>query len=251
MHFDGWTLALQTINVLVLVWLLKRFLFRPVADMIAARQAAAETLLADAEAARAEAAARATALKAQNDAFAAEAVERRAAMQAGVEADRARLLAQAKEAAEALSRQAQAASAAERERIERELEARAGVLAGSMAEKLLRRLPERETTAAMFAALLDRLRAMPEPERRKLAAEGTLTLVTPAAPGEADRVRYADALRQLLPDMTPPEFAADPALVAGFELRGPHTIVRNSWRADLDGLIARLNEEEGSRAALA
>ena len=45
MHFDPWTLALQTINVLVLVWLLAHFLFRPVAGIIAARRAAADALM--------------------------------------------------------------------------------------------------------------------------------------------------------------------------------------------------------------
>ena len=32
MHIDCWTLALQTINVVVLIWLMSRFLFRPIAD---------------------------------------------------------------------------------------------------------------------------------------------------------------------------------------------------------------------------
>ena len=55
MHIDWSTLALQTINVLVLVWLLARFLFRPVKTIIAERRAAAEKLLADAAATRAQA----------------------------------------------------------------------------------------------------------------------------------------------------------------------------------------------------
>ncbi len=41
MHIDWSTLALQTINALVLVWLLARFLFRPVAEIVAERQDAA------------------------------------------------------------------------------------------------------------------------------------------------------------------------------------------------------------------
>ena len=45
MHIDRWTLALQTVNVLVLIWLLHRFFFRPVADIVAKRQA--ETRQAD------------------------------------------------------------------------------------------------------------------------------------------------------------------------------------------------------------
>ena len=55
MHIDLWTLGLQAINVLVLVWLLARFLFRPLTAIIAQRRQATETLLADATAARAQA----------------------------------------------------------------------------------------------------------------------------------------------------------------------------------------------------
>ncbi|MGB8423446.1 MAG: F0F1 ATP synthase subunit B, partial [Paraburkholderia sp.] len=52
MRIDWSTLALQTINALVLIWLLARFLFRPVAGIIAERQKAAQTLIADADAAK-------------------------------------------------------------------------------------------------------------------------------------------------------------------------------------------------------
>ena len=42
MKIDWWTLALQAVNAAVLIWLLAHFLFRPVADIIAARQKAAQ-----------------------------------------------------------------------------------------------------------------------------------------------------------------------------------------------------------------
>ena len=42
MHIDWWTLAFQTVNVLVLIWILGRFFFRPVADIVAKRQAQAD-----------------------------------------------------------------------------------------------------------------------------------------------------------------------------------------------------------------
>lgn len=48
MRFDWPTLALQAVNVLILLWLLRRFLFRPVVEIIAARKNAAEKLLSDA-----------------------------------------------------------------------------------------------------------------------------------------------------------------------------------------------------------
>jgi F-type H+-transporting ATPase subunit b len=38
MHIDWWTLALQTVNALVLIWILTRFFFHPVMNIIAKRQ---------------------------------------------------------------------------------------------------------------------------------------------------------------------------------------------------------------------
>ncbi len=57
MELDGTTIALQIINFLVLVWLLKRFLYQPVLKVIADRQQGIEQALRDAQAAedRAEA----------------------------------------------------------------------------------------------------------------------------------------------------------------------------------------------------
>ena len=55
MQIDWWTLGLQTLNVLVLLWILNRFLFRPVAGMIAKRQATAAESLEKAQKAKSEA----------------------------------------------------------------------------------------------------------------------------------------------------------------------------------------------------
>ncbi|WP_454883316.1 F0F1 ATP synthase subunit B family protein [Sphingomonas oryzagri] len=247
MHIDWWTLALQAINVLILVWLLSRFLFRPVMDAIAARQTAANKLLADAQAAKDAAAAEAAALKAQTDSFAAEADKRRTEMQARIEVERARLLDQAKSEAAALAQQANAASAAERTRMQADLEEKAGTLAGQIAEKLLGRLPVAGTTDLLFEALLDRVRALPEDDRRKLASDAPLTVVTPGAIEEVARARYVRDLEAALPGIGIPQFAVDPPLIAGFELRGPHIQVRNSWRADLDDVLATLKEDDHAR----
>lgn len=247
MHIDWWTLALQAINVLILVWLLSRFLFRPVMDAIAARQAAADTLLADAQAAKDAASAEAAALKTQTDSFAAEADKRRSEMQARIEVERICLLDQAKSEAAALAQQASAANAAERTRMKADLEEKAGTLAGQIAEKLLGRLPVAGTTDILFEALLDRVRALPENDRRKLATEAPLTVVTPGVVEDVARERYVRDLKAALPDIGIPQFAVDPALIAGFELRGSHVRVRNSWRADLDDVLATLREEDHAR----
>ena len=55
MQFDWWTLALQTVNFAVLVWLLHRFLYKPVLRMVDARRTDVEKQYADARAAEARA----------------------------------------------------------------------------------------------------------------------------------------------------------------------------------------------------
>ncbi|MBN8902597.1 MAG: F0F1 ATP synthase subunit alpha, partial [Rhodospirillales bacterium] len=57
MQIDWWTLGLQAVNVLILIWILSRFLFRPVAAMIEQRRAAAAKLIDEARTAHEQAAA--------------------------------------------------------------------------------------------------------------------------------------------------------------------------------------------------
>src|SRR5580658_7333394 len=52
MTIDWWTLGLQTVNIVILVWLLQRFFWAPIAGMLVERRAAAQKALADAQAAR-------------------------------------------------------------------------------------------------------------------------------------------------------------------------------------------------------
>src|SRR2546423_2021619 len=98
MHIDWWTLALQTVNVLVLVWLLARFLFRPITTIIADRRAAADKLLADAAAVRAQAETDAAEVKRRLQGLSIESEHILSEARTHAESDRARLLQQAAEA---------------------------------------------------------------------------------------------------------------------------------------------------------
>jgi F-type H+-transporting ATPase subunit b len=158
MRIDWWTLALQAVNVLILVWLLGRFLFRPVMDAIAARQASAQALLDEAREAKDRAQAEAQALKTQNDGFVADAAARRAEIRTEAEAERQRLLAQARLEADAVVEQGHAAIDAERGRVAAQWREKAASLAASMAGTLLARLPPEQTVQAMVDALKARYR---------------------------------------------------------------------------------------------
>lgn len=244
MRIDWWTLALQTINVAVLVWLLARFFFRPIADIVARRQEEANKLLSDAAAAGEKAAeARAEADK-MRAGIAAERDQLIAEAQQAARTERQNLLAQASREIAKLRGEAEAAIARDQAAAEQATVARASELAVDIAQRLLARLPSSDSLAAFLDGLWQKLRALSPEERTgftSTVADRPVELVTATALSEAEIEQIPRALREMFgPDL---RFAlrSDPGLIAGVELHGPGTIVRNSWRADLD----RIHEELG------
>jgi F-type H+-transporting ATPase subunit b len=242
MHFDWPTLALQAINVLVLLWLLRRFLFRPVVAIIAERQAAAEKLLADAAVAReqaqavaAQAAQRETALAADSDHILTEA-------RAAAEAERTRLLEQTTQEAAQTRDAAQAGLQGDRIQMRRELEGEACDLAVTIASRLLTRVPAQALNAALLQSLDTWLATVPRDKLDTLAQSGEPLEVVTAAPLDGQtQAACAEMLKRYLGPVATFRFTADASLIAGVELRGSHGRLCNNWRADLAQIALELN----------
>ncbi len=242
MQIDWWTLGLQTINALVLIWLLSRFLFRPIAAILAERRAAAARLME--EAAAKEASARALEEKAQA-ALAAIASDRAASVKAAtVEAEEARrvMLDAARADAERLRANAQA----EIERIkksERQADAeRASLLAVDIARRLLERLPASSRVTGFIGGLVDAIDALPQETRADFRRRDALLTAARALTDEEETLCRAELAKAFGGPVT---FAtrADPSLLAGLELENEHTSIRNSLRADLERISAELLKE--------
>jgi F-type H+-transporting ATPase subunit b len=103
MLIDWFTICAQALNFLVLVWLMKRFLYKPILNAVYAREKLIAAELADAAAKKAEAQKQTDELRKKNEEF----DQQRAALlsKATDEAntERARLLDEARKAADALS----------------------------------------------------------------------------------------------------------------------------------------------------
>ncbi len=249
MHFDWSTLVLQTVNVLVLLWLLRRFLFRPVVAIIAARKDAVDKLLADAAAARdqvqataAQAAQRETALAADNEHILADA-------RAAAKTEHARLLEQASQDAAAVRATALAGLDRERAQMRQDLEREAGTLALTIASRLISRMPPRALTAALLQSLDTWLATLPAERLADLAPPGeTLEVVTAVPLDPPDQQACIDMLTRRLRRVPAVRFGVDALLIAGVELRGAHATLRNSWRADLDQIAQELSQHDDQRA---
>lgn len=252
MRLDLSTLALQTANVLVLVWLLQRFLFKPVMEIIARRRDEAEKILADAAAKSTQAAEREGELARQKQALQAKAEHIRAAAQASADAARVSIIQQAKNEADEKLKQAAAAIEAERAEMERQLEDAAASLAVSIAERLLTAVPPAPATAAVIAQFEQSLATLPSDRIAELSrADAGLEVVTAVPMETGERARLSSALARVLSPLPPLRFSVDPAVIAGIELRGPHAVIRNHWRADLDRAARALGRDKHGEPALA
>lgn len=245
MKIDFWTLALQAINALVLIWLLSRVLYRPVVRVIAQRREAAAKLLADAEAERDRARQATAAATAQQTELAAGRDAAMKAAQTDAEAARTRLLAAAQAEAEALRQQAQAERDKQLVAQRRADEQRAAALAVDIAARLLDRLPASARVAGFLDDLVASLRALPDSQRQKLADPATpLALVAPRTLEASERDRCVQAIQQAIGRSAPLQPAVDPNLIAGLELRSPDLVVSNHLRADLDHLQHELTHAD-------
>ena len=146
-------LLYTVVNVLVLFLLLRKFLYKPVMNIIEQRQKQVDDTLAAAETSKTEAK---TALAAAQDKLRnvdAEAAQRREAYEKQAEKEKEQLLADAQHQADAILAEGKAAAEAERQHKLREADAQTTALARAMCEKLL----ERNLTAQDDARLLDDL----------------------------------------------------------------------------------------------
>ncbi len=246
MRIDWWTLGLQTINVLVLVWLLGRFLFRPIADQLAARRAEAAKLLDDAAAAKAAADADRAMAARELDARRAERDGAVAAARTEAEAAKAAVLAEAR--AEADRQRAAATDEIANRRAEAEAREadRAARLAVAIAGRLLARLPDGARLDGFVPDFLAALRDLPAETRAGLGRDQPLRLRVPRPLTEAERDDLAARLAEVLGHPVRLEETVEASLLAGLELETDHAVVRNSFAADLGRIETELTRHDRS-----
>jgi F-type H+-transporting ATPase subunit b len=245
MRIDWWTLGLQAINALILVWLLSRFLFRPIADILAKRQAAARRIVNEAEAAKAAADEEKTKAQAEVAKLAANRGDAMKAAKEEAEKRKAALIAQAREEADKIRAEADKDVARVRAAGRHEIAEKAGNLAVDIAARLLDRLPDDARIMGFIDGLADGVAALPDDVRNALAADGTpLQIAAARTMTDQEKTECRKALKKALSRDVDIDVSVDPDLIAGLELHGPHAEVRNSFRADLDRLRADLERHD-------
>ncbi len=219
MELDWSTFLLQIINFLVLVWILNRFLYKPVMKVIAQRKAAVEKTLADSERARADARALQTQYETWLTEWEREKDKARAQLREDLEAERHRLMAALR--AE-LDQERQAAAVREQRRLA-ELAQRADQAAleqgGRFVAKLLSGLAGPELEAKIVELMLSEMAQLPEEQlaaiRSALPQDTSVRVVTAYPLSQSLRESLAQMVRRLAGGELRYEYSNDPDLIAG------------------------------------
>ncbi|MEM7528206.1 MAG: hypothetical protein AAF416_11040 [Pseudomonadota bacterium] len=241
MEIDWLTTAAQLVNFFVIIWLLRRFLFRPVSDAIERRRTEIADALAGAAAREHAAEALREALEAERAQLAASVADRLAAAEADAERYAVKLRAEAEEAEDQARTDLAAALEEERAAARAALKVEAGRAGIDIARRVLADLADETFEALLVRRLADEL-AREEalarmPGEETLAA--TLTTRWPQTGGEADIAEgLTEQLARLLGRPTTLELRSDPDACIGavLEAGGLHA----AWT--LDGHVDRIAE---------
>jgi F-type H+-transporting ATPase subunit b len=247
MQLDWSTLALQTVNFAVLVWLLHRFLYQPVLRMVDARRAEIEKQYDLARANEDKARERFAAVEAERAGIANEraAALREAAAQAEQTASARR--AQTEREAAALLEDARKTLAAERSQALAETKRAALDLGAEIAGRLLAEVPMKLRAEAWIDRVEQYLAGLPKSEMQSLTQQlpnGVPVRVMTASALPAETVEtWRSRLHNTLCHGTIIEFGVDPTLVAGAELHFPNAVLRFSWKNALAIMRAEIETD--------
>ena len=223
MLIDWFTVGAQTLNFLILVWLMKRFLYKPVLDAIDAREKRIADQIADATAKHAQAEADRVSFENKSAAFDKEraALLSKATSDAQIEAER--LMTEARQAADALSAKRKAALAAETQQINQAVAEKAKHEVFAVSKRALADLASQNLEAHIIEVFVARLRALSG------AAKVVLGKALKPAPNTAvvrsnleleptQRASLQTAFNEVFQVTLPLRFELVPEIVCGIEL---------------------------------
>ncbi len=223
MLIDWFTVGAQALNFLILVWLMKRFLYQPILSTIDAREKKIAAELADAAAKKAEASKERDEFQHKNEEF----DKQRAALLSKAtdeaNAERERLLDEARKAADALREKNLDAMRSEAKTLRQAISQRTQHEVFAIARKTLADLATVSLEERLGEVFTRRLRKMDEAPKASLGA----ALKTATAPvvvrsafelPPAQRTAIRNAINETFSIDSHPRFETSPDLVSGIEL---------------------------------
>lgn len=224
MLIDWFTVAAQVINFLILVYLLKRFLYGPIIRAMDERERKIASRLEEAEKKKEEAEEEAEAYRQKNQAFDANRQEMLSRAKEEAEAARKELIKVARDQVETVRANWYEAIQREKEAFLQDLRQRAGKHIYAIARRVLEELANADLEAHIIRVFIERLGRLDEEERTALRESigdsGTMSVEIQSAfeiPTEM-RQKIAEAVRSQISERAEARFEISSDSICGIEL---------------------------------
>jgi len=222
MLIDWFTVSAQTLNFLILVWLMRRFLYKPILQAIDAREKKIAAELADADTRKAEAHKERDEFQQKNAEFDKDRAGLLANAVDEAKAERQRLLDAARKDSDSNRAKAAEALAGEQRVLGEEITRRTREEVFAIARKTLADLSSTSLEERMVDLFVRRLRAADGKEKEELKSAFNAALPAPVVRSAFDlpapqRGSIQDAMRDTLGIETPVNFQIAPELLSGIE----------------------------------
>ncbi len=223
MLIDWFTVAAQIVNFVILVWLLKRFLYQPILRAIEAREKKVKTQIQEAETKEAEAERERDEFRRKNEEFEAERESMLNEAEMEAREKRRALLEKAREEARELRERLEKAIREEKEDLYREVVERTQREVFNLTRKVLQDLASQSLEEHMSRNFLQRLQSLEGDKRRQLTAalHGTSEGVTVKSAFElpqAQREAIENTLAEVASEAVDCRFVTDSEKIGGIEL---------------------------------
>lgn len=249
MNLDWSTFILEIVNFLILVWILKRFLYKPILDVIARRRAGVDKILSDAESKHRDAEALKREYEDRVASWPGEREQAEAKLREELRAERNRQRESLRQELEA-ERKKHEVLEARHLREQSETAERAALDHGArFAARLLSRIASPEVEARLIDVFLEDLGGQPEEPREAMRraleeSKGAVRVLTAFPVDAARRSRLEKALSDWLDEKVRIEYSEEKELVAGIRVGiGPWNL-----EADLETELKMFREAGEGRA---
>jgi F-type H+-transporting ATPase subunit b len=221
MLIDWFTVGAQALNFLILVWLMKRYLYQPILKALDAREQRIAAELADADSKRVEALAEREEFKRKNEEFDSERAGLMSKATNDATSEHSRLLDEVRKDADDLRGKLQDKLGNEFRNLHEEIARRTQAEVFAIARKTLSELSGESLEERMVEVFVRRLRDLNDSERSKLAAITAQDVVTVRSAFDLQQPQKSmieDSIRATLGTKNQVRFEIVPNLIGGIEL---------------------------------
>jgi F-type H+-transporting ATPase subunit b len=238
MGLDWSTFLLELVNFLILIWILKRFLYGPVKAAIESRRQRVEGVLAQAQASRAEAQRLRGEYESREQAWAAEREQARAAVERELAAERSRRLDELQAELKGQREKAAILEARQAQETARRAQGEALALAAGFGSRLLARVADPALEARLVEMVIEDLPHLSETHRQVLAATadedaGRVHVQSAYPLSDAQRAALESTLSAAAGRALRCTLDRDPDLIAGLRIDAGPLVLRANLRDEL------------------